>query len=74
MQFDQRVLIAAPIDQVWQLIRDVPTAAACVPGTHDVHATGDNQYQGSVRVQVGPITVDLEGSMALKEEFGSPQA
>ena len=68
MRFDQRVLIPAPVDQVWAVVRDIPVAAACVPGTRDVRLARDGRSEGSTRVKIGPITVELEGAMTLRDE------
>ena len=68
MRFDHRVSVDAPPERVWPLVMDIPQAAACIPGAHDVRALDDGRYQGTVRVQVGPVTVSVQGTMALKEQ------
>ena len=68
VKFAQSITIAAPAEQVWQIVRDIPTAASCIPGAREIRPTGDGGYQGSIHVRVGPISIELEGTVALKEE------
>jgi carbon monoxide dehydrogenase subunit G len=68
VKFAQSTTIAAPAEQVWQIVRDIPTAASCIPGAREIRATGDGGYQGSIRIRVGPISIEMEGTVSLKEE------
>lgn len=65
MKIDERIVIQAPIEDVWKLITDVPRVGSCLPGVESVTELGDGRYGGAVRVKVGAIAVRLEGKVAL---------
>jgi uncharacterized protein len=67
MTFEQRCLIAARREELWNFLLDIPGMAACVPGAEDVVASGDDSYRGRLRVKLGPIRLKLEGVMVLYE-------
>jgi carbon monoxide dehydrogenase subunit G len=63
VKFEHRATIAAPIDQVWTFLMDVPKVATCAPGVESVEPVGDDRYRGTLRVQVGPIKLALQGDV-----------
>jgi carbon monoxide dehydrogenase subunit G len=67
MNFEKRCTIPVARQQLWDFLMDVPTMAACVPGVEEVKAVADDQYQGRLRVKLGPISLNLQGSVAIKE-------
>jgi uncharacterized protein len=66
MIFEQQTTVAAPAEDVWEFLGDVPRMAACLPGLEQVREE-DGRYHGALRITVGPITVRLEGRMRLAE-------
>jgi len=66
MIFEQRTTVAAPVEEVWEFLGDVPRMAACLPGLEEVREE-DGRYHGALRITVGPISVRLEGKMRLAE-------
>lgn len=63
MRTEHIVLVDAPRDRVWALLMDIPAAARLVPGVEAVTPTGADTYRGSLRVQVGPVRLALEGDV-----------
>jgi carbon monoxide dehydrogenase subunit G len=57
------VLIAAPLEDVWTAIRDVPSITPCIPGAEFDKDLGDGRYAGSVQVKLGPMALVLEGEL-----------
>jgi len=68
VKFIQNITISSPIEGVWQVVRDIPNAASCIPGAREITATDEGRYEGKIRVKVGPISIDLEGAVSLKRE------
>lgn len=68
MKFDHRATIPAPIDQVWAFLMDVPSVAKCAPGVDAVEPLGGDRYRGTLRVQVGPVKLALEGDVSIVEK------
>jgi uncharacterized protein len=67
MNFEQRVTIPAPRQELWRFLMDVPQMATCIPGAQDVIAESDNRYKGSLRVKLGPINLNLQGVATITE-------
>ena len=61
MHIDNEFTIAAPIDEAWAILTDVPTIAPCMPGAVLTSSEGD-VHEGKVKVKVGPITAEYKGS------------
>jgi uncharacterized protein len=67
MIIDQRVVIQAPVDRVWDFTEDIPALGRCLPGIQSVERVDDETYLGGIKVKVGPIQVNLEGKIHIAE-------
>lgn len=65
MRTEHTVRVDAPRERVWALLMDIPAAARLVPGVGDVAQAGTDpkSYRGSIRVQVGPVRLALDGEV-----------
>ncbi len=57
--------IASPLREVWPLLSDPATVAACVPGATLAEDQGDGIWRGSVRVKFGPTVAVFRGEATL---------
>ena len=55
MDFSRTVEVAAPIDDVWALVGDVPAAASCIPGVRDVEMNDDHSFTCLLVQHVGSV-------------------
>jgi carbon monoxide dehydrogenase subunit G len=67
MHFEHRVTIPADQQRVWQFLLDVPAVGRCVPGVTDVTPLADDDYQGTLKVRLGPVALQLEGNLNVVE-------
>jgi uncharacterized protein len=67
MKFEHKATINAPIDQVWNFLMDLPSVAKCVPGVESVEALDNDRYRGTLKVKVGPISLNLQGDAYVVE-------
>ena len=65
MQLENRCLVAADRAAAWQLLLDLPRAAACIPGLGELTADGENRFGGTMQAQAGPLRVTLAGSVQI---------
>jgi carbon monoxide dehydrogenase subunit G len=65
VKLDHRVTIDAPRSAVWAVLMDLPVAARCVPGAHDIAIAGDG-VRGTLDVRVGPVKLALAGTVAVE--------
>ncbi|MBM3939713.1 MAG: hypothetical protein FJ318_02235 [SAR202 cluster bacterium] len=61
MKFDQRLTVRAPKEAVDRVLADVPRVASFVPGVEDVKPLGGDDYEGKVRVSLGPMSFRFAG-------------
>ncbi len=52
--------VRVPIEQTWDALTDLERIAPCMPGAQLREIDGD-EYKGSVKVKVGPITQAFDG-------------
>jgi carbon monoxide dehydrogenase subunit G len=67
MQFEESFTVAAPADQVWERLVDVPTVVPCIPGAELTETIDDENWKGKVRVKVGPVSLSFTGKVNLAE-------
>ena len=61
MKFEHTIRVDAPKDTVDAFLGDFERAALCLPGVEAVNALGDGQYEGRIRIRVGPLGFNLGG-------------
>lgn len=67
MRIDQTVEVPAPIGEVWDLLGDIPSVAACMPGATLTRTVDDTTYEGLVKVGIGPLTMNYTGTVTIEE-------
>lgn len=59
--------VAAPVDDVWAYLLDVPRVAPCMPGAELTDILGEDSFKGRVRVRMGPVSLTFNGSAQIVE-------
>jgi len=67
MELNNSFEVARPIDEAWEVLTDVELIAPCLPGAKLEEIDGD-EYLGSVKVKVGPITAQYKGKATFVEK------
>ena len=67
LKFENEFVVDAPIEPTWHTLLDLPRVARCLPGATIEPVSEDGSYQGSMRVKVGPVTMDYKGVATLTE-------
>ena len=57
---------AAPA-ATWEVLAEVESVAACMPGAKITERIDERHYKGTVTVKVGPATLSFRGDMEIKE-------
>jgi uncharacterized protein len=68
MKFSQRAVIPSAREPLWDFLMDVPKVAQSLPGVDSVSRIDDTTYQGTLKVRVGPISLNLQGKIILEEQ------
>lgn len=67
MKFNQRAVIPVARGPLWDFLMDVPKVAKSLPGVETVSRIDDTTYQGTLKVRVGPISLNLQGKIIVEE-------
>jgi carbon monoxide dehydrogenase subunit G len=59
--------VAAPVEQVWTYLLDVPRMAPNLPGTELTEVVDEDNYAGRVRVSLGPVSLRFAGTATITE-------
>jgi carbon monoxide dehydrogenase subunit G len=65
MIVDRTIAVAAPADETFRRVVDIPFVGGCLPGASGVRPNGDGEYVGSFAIKVGPVKVTLDGSVRI---------
>ncbi len=72
MELNNEFRVAVPAAKTWEFLTDVERVAPCLPGATLVSVDGD-EFTGTVKVKVGPITVSYKGEAAFAEKDAAAQ-
>jgi carbon monoxide dehydrogenase subunit G len=67
MRFENEIEVAQPPKELFAFLTDVERVAPCLPGASIDGRDGD-EYTGSMKVKVGPITGTYKGKMRFLEQ------
>ncbi len=70
MEFVNEFRVPVSIDQAWEVLTDVERVVPCIPGTQLLSVDGD-QFTGTVKVKVGPITMQYKGNASFQDKDAS---
>ena len=68
MKFSQSAQIPVAREPLWEFLMDVPKVAQSLPGVESVSKIDDTTYEGTLKVRVGPIALNLSGKIILEEQ------
>jgi carbon monoxide dehydrogenase subunit G len=55
--------VAAPVDDAWALLMDVPRVIPCMPGAQLAETLGDDRWKATMAVKLGPISLSFDTSV-----------
>ena len=67
MKFNQRGVTPMAREPLWDFLMDVPKVARSLPGVETVSQIDDTTYQGTLKVRVGPISLNLQGKIIMEQ-------
>jgi len=56
-----------PRELVWEILLDPTVLAQVLPGAESLERTGENEYEGALRMKIGPIQGDFDGKVRLED-------
>jgi carbon monoxide dehydrogenase subunit G len=59
--------VAESPDRVWEFFNEIPLVAACLPGADISNQVSEDEYEGTVVIGLGPVTLNFAGSATVKD-------
>ncbi|WP_042368064.1 SRPBCC family protein [Streptacidiphilus neutrinimicus] len=66
MEFSNEFRVSLPVEPAWDLFTDVERLVPCMPGAQLTQTEGE-VFHGTVKVKVGPVTVQYKGVASFEE-------
>lgn len=57
----------APQSEVWEALLDPEVLASVLPGCEKLDLVGENQYEGALKIKVGPVQGKFQGKIGLSD-------
>jgi len=67
IELEDTVLFDAPRELLWEMILDPEVLARIVPGCDKLVIVNENEFQGQMRIKVGPMDGVFRGTVALSD-------
>src|SRR6185369_13998526 len=67
LKIEERISVGAPPPRVWAFLLDPARVAACLPGARLDGVEGDRTFLGTMKVKVGPVTMEFKGKATMSE-------
>src|ERR687892_1933539 len=67
MKINNEFTVAAPIQQAWDTMLDLERIAPCLPGAAIQDEKDEGEYDGTMKVKIGPITANYKGTVKFEE-------
>ena len=66
MKIEDSFRVDVPVEEAWKVLLDLERIAPCLPGAQLTEVEGD-EYRGTVKIKVGPITAQYKGVAKIEE-------
>ena len=66
MKIENEFTVNAPVQQAWEAMLDLERVAPCLPGAA-IEEAADEEYQGTMAVNLGPISARYRGTVRIEE-------
>ncbi|MGH3147977.1 MAG: SRPBCC family protein [Rubrobacter sp.] len=67
MKINNEFTVSAPVEQAWETMLNLERIAPCLPGAAIQEEKGDGEYDGTMKVKIGPITANYKGTVKFEE-------
>ena len=67
MKINNEFTVSAPIEQAWETMLNLERIAPCLPGAAIQEEKSEGEYDGTMKVKIGPITANYKGTVKFEE-------
>ncbi|ETW96728.1 MAG: hypothetical protein ETSY1_25460 [Candidatus Entotheonella factor] len=66
MKLEQTCTITASRPEVWEFLMNMENVAACLQGVRKFEAIDEDNYEGILRIKVGPVSISFQGTVVVE--------
>jgi carbon monoxide dehydrogenase subunit G len=59
--------VAAPLETVWALLKDVPRVAPCIPNAKVTEVVDERTFRAEIGLRAGPVSVSYKATIVIEE-------
>ena len=67
MKLNNEFTVDVPVEEVWNVLLDLERLTPCLPGASLTEETGEREYDGAMKVKLGPVTQQYKGTVKIQE-------
>ena len=67
MKLNNEFTVDVPVQDVWDVLLDLERITPCLPGASLTEETGEREYDGAMKVKLGPVTQQYKGTVKIQE-------
>ena len=67
MKLNNEFTVNVPVQDVWDVLLDLERITPCLPGASLTEETGNREYDGAMKVKLGPVTQQYKGTVKIQE-------
>src|ERR687896_2465431 len=67
MKINNEFTVSVPVEEAWEVMLNLERIAPCLPGAAIQEDKGDGEYEGTMKVKIGPITANYKGTARFEE-------
>lgn len=67
MTISSEYVFDGPREKVWELIQDPEVLSSALPGTKQITQIGENEYEGEMKIKVGPVVGVFSGRISVSD-------
>jgi carbon monoxide dehydrogenase subunit G len=67
LKLENSFRVDLPVESTWSTLLDIPSIVPCMPGAELLAVEDNRNYQGQVKVKLGPVAVAFQGRAKLVE-------
>jgi carbon monoxide dehydrogenase subunit G len=67
MKLENEFTVEVPVEDVWDVLLDLERITPCLPGASLTEETGEREYEGAMKVKLGPVTQQYKGTVKIQE-------
>src|SRR5215207_4731806 len=68
MKINNEFSVSVPVEEAWDIMLDLERVAPCLPGA-SIQGSEDGEYQGTMKVKIGPITANYKGTVKVETDM-----